>query len=253
MFGVALSERALVAAPGYLEIAFERLVREIAASRALPLDARRVTDVAARLGGRLSSSPALIDSVIDDAASRALETPVTFSGLAARFRQLAAIAAREQTTACEGASRLLETLHELRAPTVVLSPGYATAARAALALLNFHGAIVAADDLGTSISDLRVFAAAASALAVPAERVWFLAGDLKSEARPAAIAGFNVVLVAHSDATAHDGITVVERADRFLDVLAEPYTRSALHLRHVMRSALEWRNGHYLGDGDLLF
>ena len=73
--------------------------------------------------------------------------------------------------------------------------------------------------------------------ALPPERLWFASPD-EPELQSARDAGLNAVPVRAS-------------AAEVLEAIREPYTRSLLNLRHIMRTALEWRPGHVINPEDV--
>jgi hypothetical protein len=81
------------------------------------------------------------------------------------------------------------------------------------------------------------FEAICGQLHLPPDRIWF-ASSAAVEIERARAAGFHVVQIENS-------------LDEILDAIGEPYTRSLLGLRHIMRSALEWRAGHVIQPEDV--
>jgi HAD superfamily hydrolase (TIGR01549 family) len=193
--------------------------------------------VAFALDGTLAVSPGL-----EEAASAALheETAgrrVSRAADNARFRQIAAGMVPRYLQPLPGALRVLKELQSLSVPVVIYSKGQSTIEDSKAAALDFSGHLLVSEDVGFAPPEPGAFAAIARELALPAERIWYVSHDAKD--------------VAAAEAVGMHGVHVTGQVDDVLETLREPYTRSLLGLRYIMRTALEWRAGHVVTPEDI--
>ena len=144
-----------------------------------------------------------------------------------------------------GADRLARELAALAVPRALFSHASQAEARRAAAEAGLGGAVLAP----------LCFPAICDSLGLPADRIWIVSSDWEGTLKAAAPYGFRLVYVSDgSGATAASALAaraaVVPRVDDVLELIREPYTRSLLMLRHLMRTALEWRPGHVITPED---
>jgi hypothetical protein len=183
-------------------------------------------------------------STLEERASAALrdemaelgDVELSEAAASARFRQIASQLAPECVSLRPGTARVLEEVHKLGVPVAVLARGLSGIEESKARIAGYVGPLVVSEDVGDA-SDVALFGALAAALSLPAEAIWYATAD-RNEADAAAACGFNVVPIS-------------ETVDEVLEAIREPYTRSLLGLRYVMRTALEWRPGHVVNPQDL--
>ncbi|MBV8584405.1 MAG: hypothetical protein JO241_10440 [Candidatus Eremiobacteraeota bacterium] len=187
----------------------------------------------------------LIDaSDLEERASAALrdelaaleEVKLSDAATGARFRQIASKLVSTCGVPRPGVVRALQELRSLGVPIAVLARGMGGVEQSKARVINYDGLLVVSDDVGDS-SDEALFGAVRQALDLPVEAIWYATADAE-EAAAASRFGFNVVPIAKT-------------VDEVLDAIREPYTRSLLGLRYIMRTALEWRPGHVVNPQDL--
>jgi FMN phosphatase YigB (HAD superfamily) len=142
-----------------------------------------------------------------------------------------------------GALRVVRELEALAVPLAVLAPGPADVARQTAELVWFGGAVVVGDH-SDGLPAPSAFAALCARFGLPAECVWYVTGRSEADARAACAAGLQGVFIdpAAIDAPEPDapGLRRVAAIGDVLDLLRGPYTRSALNMRYLMRTVLDW-------------
>ena len=246
MFAVAFALNGTLAnAPALERTAFARLCKEVADSAAVRVDTigmdrafeqqqRAFTDGGAAL------NESIVASIIEATGIAGLANV-----LSARYRQIAGQTARELTRPLPGAVEMLQQLQLLGVPAAILTNGLSTAEQAKARVMGFTGDVIVSENTGVKKPDVRAFGALLNALHLPAECVWYLASDFESDVRPARTVGMRGVWLSPDS-----GPGTVRNFDEFLELIKEPYTRSLLGLRYIMRSALEWRPGHFVSAED---
>jgi len=146
-----------------------------------------------------------------------------------------------------GAARFARELAALAVPRVLVSHEPQAEALRAAAEAGLGGAVLAS---------LR-FPAICESLGLPADRIWVVSRDWEETLQEAAAYDFRLVYVSDAAGPAAlravaAGAHVVARVDDVLELIREPYTRSLLMLRHMMRTVLEWRPGHAIMPEDLV-
>lgn len=122
------------------------------------------------------------------------------------------------------ARRVLHECEELRVPFAVLVRDADEAARAAAPPLAFTGAIVTALHDGAGAPAADAVTALAAHFDLPPACIWYVTGRTRGDAQAVSAAGAHGVYI--------------ERIEDALDALREPYTRSALNLRYIMRTVV---------------
>jgi FMN phosphatase YigB (HAD superfamily) len=254
MIGVAFAlHETFGMANGTERIAFERAVYQFARRRGVDIDLAAVERIA-RIDGAALASPARLAEAFSTALGPTLLRATDAIRLEALFRMTAASAVVERFVPFDDVAPALRKIAEMQVPRVALSGGWPTIDQRKADRVGFDGPIVFAQDLGVAARTPAAFAAVADALQLPADRIWFVASDAQSEILPAAAAGLRTIWVNRNGAefppgrTAPDA-TIGSFAELF-DVLREPYTRGLLALRHILRTALEWRPGHFIPIDD---
>ena len=137
-----------------------------------------------------------------------------------------AFAYDDTLTPAAPARRVLDELDALAIPVAVLVRDEDERARATAPPLAWNGAVVSAPHDAAGAPGPEAVAALAAHFGLPPECIRYLTGRGRGDAQAASAAG------AHGH--------YLERIDDALEVLREPYTRSALNLRYIMRTVLEW-------------
>lgn len=172
----------------------------------------------------------------------------------ANFRMEAARLIYERFVPFDDVAPTLAKLAGLNVPCVGLSGGWPSIDARKAELVGFQKPIIYAEDLGVEAGTPAAFACVARRLQLPADCIWFVGTELRSEIGPAAASGMRTIWIDRDgDGEVPEGARSVPEATvatfaQILDVLAEPYTRGLLALRHVMRSVLDWRPGHFISD-----
>jgi FMN phosphatase YigB (HAD superfamily) len=254
MIGVAFAlHETFGIADGTERIAFERAVYQFAGRRGADIDSKAAERIA-RIDGAALSSPAALTEAFSTAFGPTLLHDADTTRLEALFRMTAARAVGERFVPFDDVGPALRKIAKMNVPRVALSGGWPTIDQRKADLVGFDGSIVFAQDLGVAASTPAAFAGVARALKLPADRIWFVASDAQGEILPAAAAGLRTIWVNRygaqrpAGATAPDA-TIGSFAELF-DVLSEPYTRGLLALRQILRTALDWRPGHFIPVDD---
>ena len=240
MFAVAFALNGTLAnTPAFERTAFSRLCQEVADGAAMRVDSVATIRAFEReRSAFIDGGPALNES-ITASVKEATGATGSAKALSARYRQIAGQTAREFTQPVPGAAEMLQVVQSLEVPTAILTNGLSTAEFAKARVLGFTGDVVVSENTGAKKPDIRAFGALLNTLRLPAERVWYLASDFEEDVRPARTAGMHGVWL-----NSNNGPDTVRSFDEFLELIREPYTRSLLGLRYIMRTALEWRPGH---------
>ncbi len=172
------------------------------------------------------------------------------AALEAPFRmELARLADLRFEPAADVAATLAE-LHALNVPCAALSGGWAALDQRKCDRAGFTGPIVFTEDLGIAPDSPGAFAAVAQTLRLPVEHIWFIGTDPLREIVPAGAVGMQTIWIDRdgtdfpADHRAPDA--TVTTFSEILDELSGPYTRGLLALRHVLRTSLAWRPGHFV-------
>jgi FMN phosphatase YigB (HAD superfamily) len=254
MIGVAFAlHETFGSADGAERLAFGRVVRQFAAQRGWELDSTALERIA-RIDDTALSSPAALGEAFSSVFGPNLLRAADATWLEALFRMTAAETVGECFVPSEGVGPALRELAEMQVPRVALSGGWPTIDQRKADVVGFDGPIVFAQDLGLDARSPAAFARLAETLQLPADRIWFVAGDPRGDILPAAAAGLRTVWVNRKGAEfpaerAAPDATLASLAELF-DVLSEPYTRGLLALRYILRTALDWRPGHFIPTDD---
>jgi FMN phosphatase YigB (HAD superfamily) len=148
------------------------------------------------------------------------------------------------------AAYVLGELRSMGIPQAILTFGYASVEHRKAAQLDFSGQILVGEDLGIACGTPAAFAALARALSLPADRIWFVGGAGGLDLASARAAGCRTVLV-DANATISQAATrvaefTIDSLADLLPLLGEPYTRSLLAMRYMLRTVMTWRPGHFV-------
>jgi FMN phosphatase YigB (HAD superfamily) len=254
MIGVAFAlHETFGVANGTERIAFGRVVRRLAVERRLHTESTVVERIA-RIDDAALSSPAALGEAFSSVFASAALPAEDAVRLEALFRMAAADAVEERFVAFDDVAPALRKLAEMNVPRVALSGGWPAIDQRKADMVGFEGPLIFAQDLGVGARTPAAFARVAETLQLPADRIWFVGSDARNEILPAAAAGLRTIWVNRDAAEFPAGRpapdATVAALDELFDVLKEPYTRGLLALRHIMRTALDWRPGHFIpGDG----
>ena len=143
-----------------------------------------------------------------------------------------------------GALRVVRELEALAVPLAVLAPEPGEAARRIADLVWFGGPVVTGAYCA-GVPEPSAFATLCAHFGLPGECVWYVTGRAEADARAACSAGLQGVYIdaaASADGSEPDvgGLRRIPAIGDVLDLLRAPYTRSALNLRHVLRTVLDW-------------
>jgi len=141
-----------------------------------------------------------------------------------------------------GALRVVRELEALGVPLAILAPGPADVAQRTAELVWFAGPAVVGEH-PDGVPAPAAFAALCAHFALPAECVWYVTGRADADARAACSAGLQGVFIdPAADAPEPDarGLRRVAAIGDVLELLRGPYTRSALNMRYLMRTVLDW-------------
>jgi FMN phosphatase YigB (HAD superfamily) len=256
MIGVALAlHETFGRADGAERVAFERAAHQFAGQRGWEIDSTAAARIA-RFDEAALASPAALGGAFSTAFEPNLLSPADAVWLESLFRMTAAGAAGERFVPFDDVAPALRKLIEMHVPRVALGAGWPTVDQRKADVVGFDGPIVFAQELEVAASSPAAFARVVDTLQLPADRIWFVASDAQREILPAAAAGLRTIWVNRSAAVFPAGCpapdaTIVSLAGLF-DVLRELYTRGLLALRHIFRTALDWRPGHFIPiDDDL--
>jgi FMN phosphatase YigB (HAD superfamily) len=254
MIGVAFAlHETFGMANGTERIAFERVVYQFAGQRGLNIDSTVVERIA-RIDDAALFSPATLAEAFSTAFGPTLLHGADATWLEALFRMTAAGAVGERFVPFDDVAPALHKIAALHVPRVALSGGWPTIDQRKADLVGFEGSIIFAQDLGVAASTPAAFARVADALKLPADRIWFVASDAQGEILPAAAAGLRTIWVNRNAAEFPAGRTAPDATigsfAQLFDVLREPYARGLLTLRHILRTALDWRPGHFIPVDD---
>jgi FMN phosphatase YigB (HAD superfamily) len=254
MIGVAFAlHETFGSADGAERLAFGRVVRQFAAQRGWELDSTAVERIA-RIDDPALSSPAALGEAFSTVFAPNLLRAADATRLEALFRMTAAGTVGECFVPFDDVGPALRKLAEMHVPRVALGGGWPTIDQRKADIAGFDGPIVFTQDLGVDARSPSAFARLAETLHLPADRIWFVAGDPRGGILPAAAAGLRTVWVNRTGAEFPAGraapdSTLGSLAELF-DVLSEPYTRGLLALRYILRTALDWRPGHFIPIDD---
>ena len=170
--------------------------------------------------------------------------------LESMFRAEAARLARDRFVSYDDVATTLAELTGLNLPCAALGDGWPSIDRRIAEAVGFHGPIVFTEDHDIDATSPVAFARLAEALALPADRIWFVGTDPRGEIVPAIAVGMHAIWIdrdgaAYPEATPIPDATVTSFAG-LLDVIGEPYTRGLLDLRLMMRTMLAWRPGRFI-------
>lgn len=248
MLAIAFALRGTLTRAEHLERdAFIQLVRERCEALGRPDFAAHAAAAAGVLfppGGLTQTSLGELAAT----AKRLLDDPVNERMLIARFRQIAGGLVPDRVTSPAGVRETLERLTSLGIPMAVLCNGWSRIAQREAAYAGFAGPVLVSEDMRADVPQPRAFAKLVETLRVPAERVWFVGNDPDRDIAGAIDAGLTAVWYNPGGSVypAHRGqpALTVRSFEELLPPLCEEYTRSLLSLRHLLRTALEWRDGH---------
>jgi FMN phosphatase YigB (HAD superfamily) len=253
MIGVALSiQHAFGDAADIERQAFETVICEHAAAAGLSLDGTMAQRLASVDKVTLGSSAGLAEAfsaVLGTTLSRKADV-LRFEAL---FRMAAARVAAMRFVPYDDVPPALSQLRELNIPRAALTAGWPSIEQRKADMSGFDGPIIFAQDFGNGggpTCSESAFQRLAEVLLLPRELLWFASDRAEAEIVPAAAFGMRTIWVNRAGNDFPSGrpapdATIASFGELF-DVLRAPYTRGLLELRHIMRTALDWRPGHFM-------
>jgi FMN phosphatase YigB (HAD superfamily) len=250
VFALAFALRGTLTTTEHLERdAFVALVRERSEALGTPYREAEAVSAAERLFQPESGevvSPARMADTVAGLVGDTVPGPV----LIARFRQIADRFAPPRVTTPPDTSKTLERIASLGIPMAVLCNGWSRIARREAECAGFSGPVLASEDIGVEKPGRRAFDKLVEVLRLPAACIWYVGNDPRRDVDGAVKAGLTAAWFNPSDAPYPADLTppslTVRSLEALLPAVCEEYTRSLLSLRHLMRTALEWREGHFL-------
>ena len=250
MLAIAFALRGTLTRTDQLEYAsFIELLRDRSKALRLPITEAEAVAAAQELFSRNTVSRVTAGQIAE-AVSRLLGDTILQPVLIAQFRQIAARLAPQYVTSTPVVRQTLERIASLGIPTAVLCNGWSRIAQREAECAGFSGTVLVSEDIRVEVPERRAFEKLVDAVRVPAERIWFVGNDPYRDIDGAVKAGLKAVWFNPSDEPypldCEPPEMVVRSFEDLLPPLCEEYTRSLLSLRNLMRTALEWRDGHYL-------
>jgi FMN phosphatase YigB (HAD superfamily) len=250
MLAIAFALRGTLTRTDHLESeSFMELLRERCAALRRPVAEAEAAAIAHDLfasGGRVAAS----GDRLARAVSRLIGEPVSQPVLIARFRQIGDRLAERHVTSTTAVRQTLERIASLGIPTAVLCNGWSRISQREAEIAGFTGPVLVSEDIGFEAPERRAFDKLVETVAVPAEFVWFVGTDPQRDIDGAVKAGLKAVWFNPDGATypsnCEPPALVVQSFEEILPPLCEEYTRSLLSLRNLLRTGLEWRDGHFL-------
>ena len=229
--------------------AFCTVAREHATRLNLTLDESRLRSATNELFGSLAFRRAGLPETVACTLDEILGGDRKKTDLEADFRRAAGAAVADVVAPLYEVCEMLGRVASLGIPRAILTNDIASVATREAACMGFDGPVLVAENIDAWKPDRDAFDAVAATLALEPTRIWYVGAALR-DVTAAREAGFQTIWV-NRDGAAYpsDGTTPDSVAGGLLEILpllAEHYTRSLLGLRHVLRSALSWRPGHFL-------
>jgi FMN phosphatase YigB (HAD superfamily) len=232
---------------GLYAAAFRGVVRELIDEGSIALDERDFGELVERVGSTREGCRSGLNALVPLLRAGALSAPT----LIARFRMIAVELVPRYFRIFDDVGATLEELHELGVPQAVVAEGWSGIDHAKARFATFEGAVFPAEDApGGDSRSLSTFALIAAKLRLPADRLWFVGAQPERDIAPARAAGFQTVWLNRDGATYPSYVArpdhTIGRLEEFLALIGEPYTKSALALREIFRTALHFRPGHFI-------
>ncbi len=252
MIGVAFAlQKTFGTAPDVEGEAFVQVVRDFARLRGLHLEA-----AGSPTDGPANFSPDRLREKFSAALRPYLLSQTEDLQLEAMFRMEAARLVTARFVPFPDVAGALSELATLNVPCVALSGGWPSIDQRKAQIVGFSSPIVFAEDLGITSAAPAAFARIAEMLRLPADRIWFVGTDVRDEMLPAAAVGMRTIWINRDGETfppaSRSPDATVTAFVEILDVLSGPYTRGLLALRQILRTALDWRPGHFISEDDTL-
>lgn len=250
MFAIAFALRGTLTATEHLERdAFVALLRERSAEIGRPY-VERAANAAAETLFPLGSGAVVSPTQMAAAATQLLGDTVAENVLIARFRQIADRLAPERVTSLPGTNETLERFASLGIPMTVLCNGWSRIARREAECAGFTGQVLASEDIGVEKPGRGAFDKLVATIGLPADSIWYVGNDPQRDIDGAAKAGLTTIWLNLRDAAYPADLEpptmIYHSIAELLAPVCAQYTRTLLSLRHLMRTAMEWRDGHYV-------
>jgi FMN phosphatase YigB (HAD superfamily) len=189
-----------------------------------------------------------------DAVSTLFDDRLPLPVVVARFRQVAASRAGRAVRVTPETRTFLERIASLRVPSAILCNGWSAIAQRKAASTGFGGPVLVSEDIGAAKPSAHAFEALVRTIALPPDRIWYVGSDPMTDVEGATGAGLRAIWLNRDGLPPPAGLAAATRTigslDEILPELCEEYTRSLLGLRHVLRTALAWREGHFVPGVD---
>lgn len=257
MVGVAFAIHETFGAANDIErVALARVAASLARTQGFEKDAAILAGLVDR-SNTTRATPRAVRESFSAAFAPALSTRLTGAALEGLIRGAAARVTVERFSPDPHVSDVLRALAELNVPRAALSLRWPGVDRLKADAVGFDGKIVFAEDGATAESVLAPFVRLTTALGLPSDQIFFVGTDPSTELHPAGLAGMRTIRLLR-DGTPYPEHLVppaftIARIDELFSILSGPYTRGLLALRAMLRSALGWREGHFVpSDAGLL-
>jgi len=233
--------------------AFEHALRTLARMRGWRVDETRLDHVVNGTTWDFAPGTNLIDA-FSAALGPTLSRELAGVPLEALVRMAGARCVADHFVPYDDVAPTLRELAAMSVPCVVMSAGWSSIEERKAEAVGFHGPLLLGEDLDVPLMSPRAFARVAETLKLPADRIWFVGTDASKEILPARAAGMHAVWLNRNNAEfpalrEPPDVTITTFA-ALLEALSEPYTRGLLAMRHILRTVLDWRPGHFLSGAD---
>lgn len=250
MIGVAFGIHETFGAANDIErVALARVASQLARAHDFGAEAA-ILERLAETPDAAFAAPSAARSVLFAVLGPALSAQVSGAAIEGLVRGAGARAASELFVPDLGVAEVLRSLSELNVPRAGLSLRWPGVDHHKANIACFDGETVYAGDATTEDSALAPFIRLTAALRLPADRIFFVGTDPWAELHPAALVGMRAIRLDREGTPYPADLPppefTISAIEEVLPILSGPYTQGLLALRLIMRTALEWRDGHFV-------